>query len=277
MDTLGAHGYRVRHSPRIWQRRCGTAGSEWERAKDIIEHLKDPTVAALWCIRGGYGSLQVLPWLPHRLPWSNKPLIGYSDATFLHLFAHATSRTVTFHGPNAIELAEKPEEECTELFARLRGEMTFSWHFDEDAVLRHGTVSGRLIGGNLTCLVHMLGTSFLPLSLLEGAVLFIEEVGEAPYRIDRMLTHLRIAGMLDRIGALLLGRFTRCGDEPSITARVMRICGTSRYPVVRGFPAGHDGYQMLIPQGITVLLDTYRGRLVPSLLSAVMESGVPPS
>lgn len=260
-ERLHAFGYRILCSENIWKRQGDVCGNEWERAADIIDHMKSSDVDALWCIRGGYGSSQILRWLP-PLPWHKKPLIGYSDVSFLHFFVHSVSEAVTFHGPNFIELATLTDDHFDELLVTLQGKKAFTWAFQPSQVIRHGTAKGKLLGGNLTCLTHIIGTKYLPADSLAGSILFVEDVNERPYRIDRMFVHLRDAGVLERLGALLLGHFTNCGNnQDELKERIFRICKHFNFPIVEGFPAGHENTQRLVPLGLRTSLNTHKGYL----------------
>ncbi|MEJ5299620.1 MAG: LD-carboxypeptidase [Thermodesulforhabdaceae bacterium] len=261
LQILHAQGYSAMYSKRIWNCRKDVCGIEWERVLDIIEFMKSPSVDAIWCIRGGYGSSQILRWLPN-LPWDQKPVIGYSDISFLHFFIHSTTEAITFHGPNFIELATMSQENQSEIFSQLRGETSFSWSFDQSQVLRHGATQGKIIGGNLTCLAHLLGTPYLTIEAFHQTILFIEDINEKPYRIDRMLVHLRDAGIMDHICGLLIGNFTGCGEyKTDLKERILRICAPYHFPIVEGFPVGHGIPQTIIPMGIKVCLNTLEGIL----------------
>ncbi|MCX7823176.1 MAG: LD-carboxypeptidase [Syntrophobacterales bacterium] len=255
-------GYNILHSEKIWLRRGDVCGDEWERASDIIQFMNSLSVDAIWCIRGGYGSSQILSRLP-RLPWHKKPIIGYSDISFLHFFIHSHLRALTFHCPNFIELANMDSEHLNRIFQILQDPQSFLWTFQSSQVLRPGVISGRLIGGNLTCLIHLLGTSHFSKKAFRGAILFVEDINERPYRIDRMFNHLRDAGILHEIGALILGHFVNCGsDYGEIRNRILRICSPFNFPIVEGFPVGHTNSQLCIPMGLQALIDTSEGILL---------------
>lgn len=254
-------GYNTTYSEKIWHRRKDVCGDEWERAFEIIEFMKSPSVDALWCIRGGYGSSQILSWLPH-CPIYRKPLIGYSDISFLHFFIHSFSETLSFHAPNFIELSSMDAGRIGEILETFQNPMSFKWSFKSSQVIRHGTAYGKLIGGNLTCLTHLLGTHHIFPEVFREAILFVEDVNERPYRIDRMFVHLKDAGVLQEIGALLLGHFTNCGtDHEELWERILRICKPFNFPIVKGFPAGHTKTQECIPMGLEASLNTYQGIL----------------
>lgn len=260
-EKIHSMGYNTVYHERIWNRRKDVCGSEWERATEIIEFMRSSSVDAVWCIRGGYGSSQILSWLPHR-PIYRKPLIGYSDISFLHFFIHSFSETLSFHGPNFIELSGMDTGRLSKFLVTLQNPMSFRWTFGSSQVIRHGTAYGRLIGGNLTCLTHLLGTHHISPKIFKKTILFVEDVNERPYRIDRMFVHLKDAGVLQEIGGLLLGHFTNCGtNHDELRERIYHICRPFNFPVVEGFPSGHTDAQECIPMGLQAGLDTYQGVL----------------
>ena len=233
------------------------AGEPSVRAAAIRQALADPTIDAVIAVRGGYGSAQVLPLLdPATVAAARKPIIGYSDITALLMFTTIQAGLVSFHGPM--------------LEARLaKGDAGYDrWSFERalyhDApmgVLRapmletivDGEASGMLLGGTVTQLLASLATPYA-FDPPEGYVLFFDEVGERPYRLDRMVTQLRQSGLLARASAIVVGELPRC-DEPSgaFTGRSTVADALQDFPgpVVMGFPSGHtDGPQQTIPFGV---------------------------
>jgi muramoyltetrapeptide carboxypeptidase len=260
-DLLERQGYRVSWGANVFESSGYTAGAESARAADLVSALLDPEIAAVICIRGGYGSGCVLPWLPFsRLKDRVKPFVGYSDMTFLHLSFQATSGWTTFHGPNLMDLAENPPSAIA-LIDSLQGSRDFSFEFTEDQILQGGVASGKLIGGNLTCLVHLMGTPFFP--DLEGCLLFIEDCNEQLYRLDRCINQLKLSRVLDRLAGLIMGRFTNCGDENELRAMVFHYTRPIRFPIVAGLPFGHVPENEILPLGIPFLLSTYEHTLRP--------------
>ena len=256
VEVLESRGYRVAPGKHITCKKGYLAGTEAERAADLIDAIRDPEVAAILCIRGGYGSARLLPWLPFSvLKDRPKIFMGYSDITFLHLAFQSRMQWVTFHGPNLLELADAPPDQVETLLSSLFGEEEFGWDFSDDQILRHGVATGTVIGGNLTCLVHLLGTPYFP--DLGGRFLLIEDCGEALYRLDRHINHLRLAGALDRLGGLILGLFKDCGDFQEIHQMVMEQVSSYQFPVIAGLPFGHMPQNEVIPFGIPFTLNTY--------------------
>jgi muramoyltetrapeptide carboxypeptidase len=186
-----------------------------------------------------------------------KIFMGYSDVTFLHLALYSQAGWTTFHGPNFVPDPPGGTGFLQGALAALRGEEEFAWDLRDAHVIRHGTSRGPLIGGNLTCLVHLLGTPFFPDP--QGAILLIEDRGEALYRLDRLLTHLCLAGVLDRLGGMVLGNFDGCGDLSAIWEMVAERVRPFRFPVVANLPFGHGCENRVVPLGIPFHLNTRAG------------------
>ena len=155
-------------------------------------------------------------------------------------------------------MAEFPEY-VENVVRALSGYDEFSWNVAESQVLRHGMASGTLLGGNLTCLCQLLGTPYFP--DLKGALLLLEDRGEALYRLDRLLTHLKLAGALDQIGGLILGHFHECDDPRKVRDLIMEQVRGYSFPVVADLPFGHGSPNQVIPLGSSFLLNTFEGTL----------------
>ncbi len=260
--AVEGEGYRLSPGRALFRRKGYLAGEESERAQDLIDAILDPEVAAVFCVRGGYGAGRLLPWLPFQaLRGSRKIFLGYSDVTFLHIAFHQRMAWTTFHGPNFIVDAANGKQILRDALASLRGESPFTWSLDGVGarILLPGAASGRLIGGNLTCLVHLLGTPYFP--DLEGALLLIEDRGEALYRLDRHLNHLKLAGVLPKLAALILGDFRDCGEISAVWSMAAEYARPFRIPVVAGLPFGHGASNEVIPLGATYRLNTREGTL----------------
>ena len=254
-DILESKGYQPAAGRSIFQRRGYLAGTETERAEDLIQAISNPDVSAVICIRGGFGSSRILPWLPFSvLRKTPKIFLGYSDATFLHLAFHAQMGWTTFHGPSLIEMVDFPEKMSNVLNA-LSGVRDFSWQIENHQILRQGMATGTLLGGNLTCLCHLLGTPYFPDT--KGALLLLEDRGEVLYRLDRILTQLKLAGVLDQIGGLILGHFHECGEAQKIWDMVLDQVKYYSFPVVADLPFGHGSPNQVIPLGSPFMLNTF--------------------
>jgi muramoyltetrapeptide carboxypeptidase len=258
---LEAQGYRLRLGEHVHESQGYVAGPESERAGDLTAALMDPEVAAVLCIRGGYGSGCLLPWLGFgKLSGRMKPLIGYSDVTFLHLAFQARMGWTTFHGPNLMDLAETPQQ-APLLLQALQGELDFVLELSASQVLSPGIASGKLLGGNLTCIAHLMGTPYFP--DFDGAILFIEDCNEPLYRLDRCINQLKLGRVFDNLAGLALGRFKNCGESDEICRMVLHHLKPFRFPIVADLPLGHIVDNKLLPLGIPFSLNTYEYKLGP--------------
>jgi muramoyltetrapeptide carboxypeptidase len=250
-------GFEPVYEPSVFDREAYVAGSAESRAGAIRRALADESVRAIVAARGGYGSVHVLPWLdPWEVRRARKAVVGYSDVTALLTFVCGRCGVVAFHGPTvAGRLDRGPDayDEATFLAALTRAEPLGPLSAPGLDVLRPGEASGPLAGGNLTQLAASLGTPFA-FDPPQGAVLFLEDVNERPYRLDRLWTQLRLAGIIDRAAAIVFGEFPGC-DEPGGQVRAVdTIAGLTREfagPVLFGFPAGHTaGAAVTLPLGV---------------------------
>lgn len=253
-------GFRPVAGRHCRQRQGYLAGSEAVRSEDLVQAFRDPQIAAILCIRGGYGSGRLLPHLPFAsLKAHPKIFLGYSDITFLHLAFWKAMRWVTFHGPNLMDWDDPATERSSAILSGLQGERDFLWDIEAAQVLRPGVASGILMGGNLTCLTHLLMTPFFP--DFQGSLLMLEDRGEALYRLDRKITQLRLAGIFDRISGLILGQFLDCGNTEDIWQMVREQVRMYTFPVVAGLPFGHGTANDLLPLGLPYTLNTHEAIL----------------
>ncbi len=256
VQILRAAGYEVVPGKNIFKKDGYLAGTDVERLQDLTEAVLDPKVEAILCIRGGYGSGRLLPRIPFSVFRRNPKLfIGHSDITFLHLGLMSRAGWTTFHGPNLIGMSEAPDS----VLEALSGKASYQWALEPEQILRPGAAEGRVLGGNLSCLAHLVGTPYMP--DMTGALLLIEDCGEALYRLDRMMNHLKLAGILPSIGAILLGEFTKCAENNDICRMVMDHVSEYAFPVVQGLPFGHGSRNEVIPFGAPFVLDTNEGLL----------------
>jgi len=256
-SLLEGQGYRVVPGKHVFEKRGYLAGAEAARAEDLIGAITNPDISAVFCIRGGFGSSRLLPWLPFSaLQNFPKILLGYSDITCLHLALWTKSRWITFHGPTVIDMADFPGM-VNQVVSALSGRHEFSWDIDDNRTLRHGTASGRLLGGNLSCLCHLLGSPYFP--DLNGALLLLEDRAEALYRLDRLFTQLKLAGVFNQIHGLLLGHFQDCGEPRKVWDMVLEQVKFHSFPVVVNLPFGHGSPNEVIPLGSSFLLNTFEG------------------
>ena len=271
IDEVIAHlenqGFDVKPSAHLRSRTGYLAGSDAERASDLNVMFADPEVKAIFALRGGYGSCRILPLIDYALIRANPKLfLGYSDITALHHAIWVKAGLVTYHGPNANEafLANNSAAFRRTLMELPRESLLFSPEQDgvETKCLVPGEAQGRLLGGNMTCLLRLLGTPYAP--DFTGAILFLEDIGEKAYRIDGMFTQLRLAGVLDRIAGLVLGRFDQ--TAPSEQARIEAFLEEEGkrigVPCVSHAPIGHFPGQIIVPIGTTAQLHADACRLM---------------
>lgn len=246
------------------------AGTDAQRARDLNVALRDPDVDAVWCLRGGYGLTRILDEVDYgALLERPRVLVGYSDVTALLLAATATTGLVTFHGPTARQpmagFSQRHFERVL-LHADAAGRLeplpapadVLVPRENRVVTIVPGLAEGPLLGGNLSLVQCLIGTPFLP--AFDGAILFLEDVNEPVYRIDRMLAHLRAAGVLGRLAGVALGRFTEIPREGGdgvlgLQEVLTTYFGPLGIPVVSGLPIGHIADQWTIPVGVRARLD----------------------
>jgi muramoyltetrapeptide carboxypeptidase len=246
------------------------AGSDRQRATDLGTAL-DGDCAAVWAVRGGYGTLRTLQHVDLTgLRARPKAFIGFSDNTAVHL-ALLRLGVVSFHGPHAGFEHFPAETEAAFRAVVMESRAPVLLPTPPDAahvVIAPGVAEGRLVGGNLAMLAAVCGTPFQPDT--DGAILFMEDVGESLYRIDRMLTQLRLAGLLDRIAGVAVGEFTEMLDpvlgadasgEPALETVLVDLLGPLGVPIVMGLPFGHGPQNWTLPLGRRARLDAGAGSL----------------
>jgi muramoyltetrapeptide carboxypeptidase len=286
IDTVESLGFNVQAAAHLFDRNGYLAGDDPVRAADLNALFADKNVDAIFCVRGGYGSSRLLPMLDYDAIRANpKVLLGYSDITALLLAVHRKTGLVTFHGPIAAQsytsytLAEfkkvlfDPHPPLTlgapPPFERSEGRVEKA---NRITPLVPGTVQGRLFGGNLSLVTHLVGTPYLP--DLAGAILFLEDVGEAVYNIDRMLTQLWLSGELQKVAGLVFGKFTEPRPSSWVQNRLLEDVLAERVqalgiPSVMGLMIGHMEDQTTLPLGCLAELDASAGTL--RLLEAPVE------
>lgn len=275
-ELCAALGYDPVLMPNVGSAYGYLAGRDAERLADLNAALASPGIDAVWCLRGGNGMNRII----HQVDFAGfarhpKPVIGYSDITVLLLALWQRTGIVTFHGP----IARTPMGNFQRYhFDRVLTDIAPAGPLGRPApkpdvlvptegriiTITPGRARGRLVGGNLTLVQALIGTPFFP--DLTGAILFLEDVGEDVYRIDRMLAHLRLAGKLDGLAGVALGRFT---DLTRATADgglgldeiFHTYFGALGIPVAAGFPFGHIDEQWTLPVGVMAELDADRGEV----------------
>ena len=260
-------GYQVRVGASVGKQAGYLAGSDADRAAELQALFADRSVRAIIAARGGYGSGRLLPKLDiESLRRQSKLFIGYSDITFLLVELVQRANLVVFHGPMAADFAGNPSG-AEALLRMLSGDRT-AWNLRAREIVQPGTGEGVIIGGCLSILVAGLGTPYAVDT--KGKLLFLEDVNEKPFRIDRMLTQLRQAGKLDHVAGVMFGDMTGCGhagDAVTVRDVIREAFAGARYPVVFGLPTGHGGGTATLPLGVRARLAGERLNLLESPLA----------
>lgn len=286
VETLESWGLRVRvHEEAFARREVGgyLAGEDAMRLKALREVFWDPTVDAVICSRGGYGAMRLLPGLlkptPERpggaadfgsfLRQHPKLCVGFSDITALHLYIAGIVGVATLHGPVIKSFglhAEDPFESLAHLRSALFGtrEKEQRLRFDGLRCVSAGEARAQVFGGNLSLLASLIGSPFCP--DLNGKIIFLEDVGEEDYRLDRLFTTLRLAEKSARPAGIILGDFSGCAgvyiDEDGIDDFIGALAAEFECPVVADFPTGHRARNVCVPMGCVATLDAARGTVI---------------
>lgn len=265
-------GFRTMVPDAAYAREGYLAGSDRARAETLNRLFADPEVRGIVCARGGYGSTRLLPHLDLEVIRTHpKVFVGFSDITGLHAVLTHRCRLVTFHGPMAASLPETAAEGITALGAALLGATPVELAPAGGWTVIPGEARGAVAGGNLSLLAHLVGTPYFP--PLAGRILILEDVDEAPYRIDRLLWQLHLAGALEGVAGVVLGSFERCGDYGEIAALVAALVRPLGVPVVAGFPFGHGSANVTLPLGLAARLTTHPPRLAYDLPATRVQVG----
>jgi muramoyltetrapeptide carboxypeptidase len=250
-------GWEPLPGPNVLARHDYLGGSDPQRLHDLNAALADESVDAVWCVRGGYGAMRLLP----HVDWASltrrpRALLGFSDVTALHAAASTRCELITYHAPTA-RSALTDFSRGSLVRAVIDGRDPCG-RADAARTVRPGRAHGRLVGGNLALLAALAGTPYAP--DYRGALLVLEDVGEPAYRIDRMLTQLRLSGALAQIAGLVVGHFTDATPGHDLSSDVMdsligEAADVAGVPAIAGAPLGHVDDQWTIPLGATAQLD----------------------
>ncbi len=253
MQVLRDMGFRLEIPEGVYKRNGFLAGADNERAEIINRHFADPDVRGIICARGGYGSTRLEPFLDWELIRANpKVFMGFSDITVLHHLIVTRGCLATFHGPMGTTLAKAPEDTRQAFMRALTAAEPVTIDAGTGGVVRPGEGRGPVAGGNLAMICHLLGTPLQP--DFSGCLLFMEEVNEAPYRIDRMLQQMKLAGCFRSVRGIFFGDFVDCGAKDTIEAIISEWFADSAFPVLTGFAIGHGRQNLTLPMGLTAQL-----------------------
>lgn len=267
VDALEDLGFRTKVGRNVLARYGFLAGTDAERARDLMAMVRDPEVDAIVAVRGGWGCARILPLLDYdEIAANPKPIVGYSDVTALLLAVYARTGIVTFHGPVGVSTwsgitSESFVETLVEGRPPRLGPETRSIR-DETETVRPGVAEGPVVGGNLSVIAALAGTGYLP--DFDGHVVFFEEVSEDAYRLDRLLVQLELAGVLDAPAAVVFGQCARCSSggsswtaERTIREHLLQYPA----PTLLGAPIGHASPVYTLPIGLPARVDAEAGTL----------------
>lgn len=272
-EAMEALGFRVVMGKHVAGRRGHLAGTDAERADDLNEMFAHPEVRGIICLRGGSGAARILPLIDYdNIRRNPKPLLGYSDITALHSAIYSQTGLITFHGPNG---SGSWSSFNADQFSKVFFERDLVKYENEQAkgddlvikqnrvhTISPGSAEGVIIGGNLTVLTAIAGSPYLP--DFEGKILFLEDVDEGPYRMDRMMSTLQLTGALDKIKGFVFGQCTGCdpsGGYGSLTLpQILRdFILPLNIPAYSGAMIGHISKQFIVPIGAKVRMDADKG------------------
>lgn len=272
-ETMGALGFEVQLGENLKNRRGHLAGTDEERAADLNEMFADKDIKAIICIRGGSGAARILPLIDYNIIKKNpKPLLGYSDITALHNAIHAKTGLITFHGPNGsgswnsfnvkqFENMFFKKEMVSFENEQVKGDDLIVKQ-NRIQTIRPGIASGKILGGNLTVLTALSGTPYLP--DFENAILFVEDIGEDPYKIDRMMSTLLLNGTLSKIKGFIFGQCTDCNPSGGFGSLTLDDILDDyilplNIPAYKGAMIGHVPKQFIVPVGGQVEMNANAG------------------
>jgi len=257
-EYIAGRGYRVSYREDIFSRHGYLAGDDDRRIVELKDCLADRDSKALLLARGGYGTSRIIAGLPTTALRKNPKIVaGYSDATALLIYLQQKCGLAVFHGPFVTD----SRRDISRLLATVSGGRS-PLAINRLRILRPGRTAAALTGGNLSLLAHSIGTPFEVET--EGRILFVEEVNEAPYRVDRMIRQLVLAGKFRRIRGLLIGRMSGAGRaaRESWERLLIEAVGARKIPVAAAFPAGHGGGNATFPLGVRAAFDAGRESVV---------------
>lgn len=268
VDLLTQWGLRAVTAPNAYARRGYLAGDDEQRLADLNLALRDPDTRGVICTRGGYGTQRIVDGIDVAAVRADpKVVVGFSDITALQLSLWQRAGLASVHGPGAAWLDARTGEESAQSLRRAlmtTDPIVMTARPDEETFpvrVPHSPGTGVLLGGNLCLLTSTVGTPDMP--DLAGCVLLLEEVGEPPYKVDRMLLHLRRAGVLTELAGVAVGQFTECSDDwpVSIVDVLLEHLRPLGVPVLGGLPIGHGRDQLTVPVGVPVTIDPAAGTL----------------
>lgn len=273
LQRLRMAGLEPRHDPGIFAKHRYLAGDDARRLSELQRAIDDPAVRAIWMARGGYGLMRLLGRLDlGRLAQDPKILVGFSDATALHA-AFGLAGVTSVHGPMVARLPLEPPRSQERVLAMLTSAEPPA-ALEGGRSIAAGAAEGRLRGGNLAMLGQLVGTPFMP--DFHGAILVLEDVGERPYKLDRLWTHLSLAGALEGVAGVVLGQLTDCeepGADYTASAVLEELIAALGVPAVAGLTFGHGGENLALPLGTRARIGAGRIEFLEAAVSDARVTG----
>ncbi len=254
IGVLKELGFRVKVPVEIFKKKRYLAGDDMVRANVINRLFADPAIDGIICARGGFGSIRILDHLNWNIIKQNpKPFIGFSDNTAILLAIIDETGNSVIHGPNVVSLAQAQEETIDAFYKTVNGS------FDKidminGQILKSGKCTGVLKGGNMATMCHLVGTRFQP--DFNNTVLFLEDIGEPAYKIDRMLTQMKMAGLFKGIQGVIAGTFENCDNDEYVKEILLEIFEEYNIPIFSGLDAGHGKVNLPLCMGTHIKMDT---------------------
>lgn len=255
IEVLESWGLEVIRSENYLAKHFGLAGTDEERRSDMQQMLDDPNIKAIFPLRGGYGSSRILDHLDFESYRKNpKWIVGFSDITALLCHSDAL-QIASIHGPMPNNFCQKGGEDALNALKNLLFQGITSISIPAHPLNRAGEAEGEIIGGNLSLLVHLIGSESFPNPA--GKILFIEEVGERRYHVDRMLVQLKRAGYFNQLKGIIIGGFTDCDEAKleigkTVEELVLEHSAETTFPIAFNFPAGHIPNNFALPFGTKI-------------------------
>jgi len=237
------------------------AGTDAHRASLFNDLFNSSDINGIICARGGYGSIRILDHIDYgQLRQHPKIFLGFSDISALISAITNRAGLVVFHGPNITTLGRATPQTKASFYRAVTSDQPLDIRPEKPRVISPGKCTGLVSGGNLATLCHLLGTPYSP--TYKGKILVMEDTGEAPYKIDRMLFQMRMAGCFQGVSGVVLGSFQDCGNYEGICEITAKLFEDLQVPILGGFDIGHVDGNVTIPMGIRATLDTDQGALI---------------
>ena len=253
VQCLESMGFQVYIPNGVTGRHRYLAGTDRQRADVLNLLFADPGIKGIIAARGGFGAMRLLPLLDwDSIAGNPKLFMGFSDTTALISSLVSKAGICALHAPNLVSLGRADKKTLDSFAKTLTGCFT-RIDLPSDQVLAGGRATGRLVGGNLSTLVHMIGTAYQP--DFRGSIIFMEDVGEPAYKIDRMLTQMKMAGVLEGVKGVVTGSFENCDNDAYLPEIIQEVFFDANIPICMGIDVGHGAVNLSLPMGGTATLD----------------------